>query len=106
MVCMRSYILYFLIFLNLSILNCRISYFFQTIALPKPDKHLHTGTFMGYEIFLWNCLNEKRIVVYRWETEMSFVDFDPYHKEESFCNEMTEFEKRNGNLHSKELLKR
>ncbi|EMO21637.1 hypothetical protein LEP1GSC168_1527 [Leptospira santarosai str. HAI134] len=32
--------------------GCRISYFFQTISLPKEDLHIRTGTFMGYNVSL------------------------------------------------------
>lgn len=103
---MRSYIFIFPILLSLAILNCRISYVFQTIALPKPDKHIRTGMYTGYEVFLWKCADGKRIVVYRWEPEMPFVDFDPYHKDQNSCDQITEFEKQNGNSPIEEWTKR
>ncbi|TGM61866.1 hypothetical protein EHQ97_00700 [Leptospira adleri] len=78
--------------------GCKISYGFLTVGLPKPDRHDRTGTFAGYEFFLWNCVEGKRIIVYRWEPEMPFLDFDPYHKEEARCQELTEFESKNGIL--------
>ncbi|MBM9500777.1 hypothetical protein JWG44_11015 [Leptospira sp. 201903071] len=78
--------------------SCRISYKFLTIGLPKPDRKERTGTFAGYEFHLWNCVDGKRVIVYRWEPEMPFFDFDPYHKEETACNEKTEFERKNGIL--------
>ncbi|WP_167882572.1 hypothetical protein [Leptospira kmetyi] len=51
---------------------------------------------MGYDYFLWDCVQGKRTVVYRWEKEMPFLDFDPYHKEEVLCGNVTEFERKNG----------
>ncbi|MCG6168664.1 hypothetical protein [Leptospira sanjuanensis] len=75
---------------------CKISYGFQTIGMPKPDRHDRTGTFMGYDYFVWDCVQGKRTVVYRWEKEMPFLDFDPYHKEEVPCGKNTEFETKNG----------
>ncbi|WP_207796155.1 hypothetical protein [Leptospira ellisii] len=56
---------------------------------------------MGYEIFLWNCHEGERILVYRWEPEMPFADFNPYHKEKSDCGEITEFEKKFGRVKTK-----
>lgn len=76
--------------------TCKISYGFQTIGMPKADRHDRTGSFMGYDYFLWDCVGGKRTVVYRWEREMPFLDFDPYHKEEVLCGEKTEFERENG----------
>ncbi|OLY59750.1 hypothetical protein BWD12_11115 [Leptospira santarosai serovar Bananal] len=52
---------------NTRTFGCRISYFFQTALSSKEDLHIRTGTFMGYEVFLWNCEKSKRIVVYRWD---------------------------------------
>ncbi|AOP34753.1 hypothetical protein A0128_13380 [Leptospira tipperaryensis] len=46
----------------------------------------------------WDCVDGKRIIVYRWEPEMPFLDLDPYHKEESTCRVKTEFESKNGIL--------
>ncbi|PJZ39633.1 hypothetical protein CH370_20190 [Leptospira kmetyi] len=87
------FIIPFLVFI---LSTCKISYGFQTIGMPKPDRHDRTGTFMGYDYFLWDCVQGKRTVVFRWEKEMPFLDFDPYHKEEVLCGNVTEFERKNG----------
>ena len=58
--------------------------------LPTPDEAYITGSTHGYTVYIWNCYNNKRVVVYQFSAEMSCKYPE---KEEVACGEQAEIEK-------------
>ena len=57
----------------------------------QPDKSYRTGETHGYDVYIWNCLNNKRIVIYRFTAEMTCKE--PV-KETTICGDNTNIEKK------------
>lgn len=55
----------------------------------QPDFSCGTGGVAGYEIYVWNCVENKRVAVYQFQTE--FISH-PWTKEMSECNRVTSIE--------------
>ena len=60
-------------------------------GLPAPDTGFYTGTVAGYNVFIWECYQGKRIVVFKTSAEMTSSD---YKRQESPCGETTAIEKQ------------
>jgi hypothetical protein len=60
-------------------------------GLPSPDTGFYTGTVAGYNVFIWECYQGKRIVIFKTSAEMTSSD---YERQESPCGETTAIEKQ------------
>lgn len=60
--------------------------------LPPPDESYRTGVggTHGYDVYIWNCYDNKRVVVYSFSAEMSCKNPE---KEETECGGLTPLEK-------------
>lgn len=59
------------------------------VGLPVPDDGFQTGSIYGYDVYVWNCLQGKHIVLYKYSAEMTS---GPYIREEANCGEQTPIE--------------
>lgn len=59
--------------------------------LPKPDKAFQTGTAAGANVYVWDCFQNKHVVVYN---ETSEFRSGPYMREESACGTLTPTEEK------------
>lgn len=59
--------------------------------LPKPDRAFQTGTVAGANVYVWDCFQNKHVVVYN---ETSEFRSGPYKREESACGTLTPMEER------------
>lgn len=62
----------------------------------QPDVSCWTGSEAGYELYIWNCLNNEHVVVYQWQAGLYTY---PSQIEKTQCGKQTEFE---DNMHFKE----
>ncbi len=60
-------------------------------GLPDPDSAYQTGTLYGYDVYIWECYQGKRIVVYRYSSEMTA---GAYSREETACGGVTGIEEK------------
>ncbi len=60
-------------------------------GLPNPDRAFQTGTVAGYNVYIWDCFQNKHIVVYNFTGEMYSAAFE---REESVCGAMTPMEEK------------
>lgn len=58
-------------------------------GLPNPDRAFQTGTVAGYNVYIWDCYQNKHIVVYNFSGEMYSA---AYERQESECGTMTPME--------------
>lgn len=90
------------VFVILSVLACLGAIIFLFTAcsfnkplvagdLPTPDRAFQTGTVAGYNVYIWDCFQNKHIVVYNATGEMYS---GPYKREESACGTMTPMEEK------------
>lgn len=59
--------------------------------LPKPDRAFQTGTAVGYNVYVWDCYQNKHVVVFN---ETSEFRSGPYVREESACGTLTPMEEK------------
>jgi hypothetical protein len=64
------------------------------ISTP-PDRSCRTGTTHGYDVYIWNCQNNQKVVIYQYSTEMTCQKSQ---KETARCGELTSIEKTLGEL--------
>lgn len=69
-------------------------------GLPAPNSGFQTGTVFGYDVYIWDCYQDKRIVVYRESAEMRV---GPYMREEAECGGMTPIETKLANERKRTL---
>lgn len=62
---------------------------FSELANSPPDSSCQTGNVSGYDIWIWECHNGERIVVYQVSSEMSRGEASV---EKVACNKNTPFE--------------
>jgi hypothetical protein len=55
-------------------------------GLPNPDSGYQTGTIYGYDVWVWECYQNKHIVL--WRTSAEFTA-GQYTREEAACGERT-----------------
>jgi len=60
-------------------------------GLPAPDTGFYTGSVVGYNVFIWECYQGSRIVIFKTSAEMTSSD---YERQESPCGETTAIEKQ------------
>ena len=59
--------------------------------MPRPpDQSDRTGSVAGYDVYVWECLDGKRTVIYQWSAEMSCRRAE---MQQVDCSEVTPFEK-------------
>lgn len=56
-----------------------------------PDHSCRTGTTHGYDVYTWNCINNQKVVVYQYSSEMTC---QKPHKEITACGQLTPIEKK------------
>lgn len=71
--------------------SCSFNKYTIAAGLPAPDRGFQTGTVAGYNVYVWNCYQNKHIVIYNWTGEMYSA---AYQREESACGTMTPTEER------------
>lgn len=87
------------LFMFVLLSSCHVNKPFVASGLPDPDKAFQTGTAHGYQVYIWECYQGKRIVIY------TFVGFyaGAYEREEVACGELTKIEKNFTNERRREL---
>ena len=66
----------------------------EKFAMPvRPDRSCRTGGASGYDVHIWTCLNQQRVVIYKYTAEMSCAEPQ---KEVSACSELAPIEQRLG----------
>lgn len=68
-------------------------------GLPTPDRAYQTGTIYGYDVFIWECYQNKRIVVWHTSAEMTS---GPFAREETVCGGTTPIEEKLANVEKRE----
>lgn len=79
---------------------CSSNKYVVAAGLPAPNSGFQTGTVHGYDVYIWDCYQTKRIVVYRESAEMRV---GPYMREEALCGEMTPIETKLANERKRTL---
>ncbi len=74
---------------------CSFNKYIVAAGLPPPDTGFQTGTVAGYNVYIWNCCQGKRIVLYNGTSEMVARAFV---REEALCGGTTEIEKTLANV--------
>jgi hypothetical protein len=69
-------------------------------GLPEPDRAYQTGTIYGYNLYVWNCYQNKHIVVFHWTSEMTS---HPFSREEAACGATTPIETQLAGEKTREL---
>lgn len=67
-------------------------------GLPAPDRGFQTGSIYGYDVWLWDCYQNKHIAVYRTSAEMTA---GLYERQEVPCGELTPIETQLANVEPK-----
>ena len=60
----------------------------------EPDFSCQTGGEAGYDVYIWDCLNQEHVVVYQWQAGL--YRWWSAKVEKVPCRQLTEFEKRMG----------
>lgn len=71
--------------------SCGFNRYIVGAGLPQPDRAFQTGTVVGYNVYVWDCYQGKRIVLYNPTSEMWI---GPFKREETQCGGQTPFEQR------------
>ena len=69
--------------------SCSFNKPFVAADLPNPDRAFQTGTVAGYNVYVWECYQNKHIVVYNATAEFYS---GPFKREESMCGTLTPIE--------------
>jgi hypothetical protein len=59
----------------------------------KPDRACRTGSPSGYDVYLWKCVQQQKVVIYQFSGEMSCQQPQ---KQTAACGELTAIEKELG----------
>ncbi len=70
--------------------SCSFNKYIVAAGLPNPDSAFQTGTVVGYNVYIWECYQGRKIVLYNVTSEMVSRAFK---REEAPCNGMTNIEK-------------
>lgn len=62
--------------------QCSFNKYVVAAGLPNPDIAYQTGTVAGYNVYIWECYQGKRIVLYNTTSEMTS---GPFKREEASC---------------------
>ena len=60
-------------------------------GLPDPDTGFTTGSVTGYNVYIWECYQGKRIVIFNTSAEFTSTD---YQLQEAVCEETTPIEEQ------------
>ncbi len=71
--------------------SCSVNKYIIAAGLPAPDRAYQTGTIYGYDVFIWDCYQNKRIVLWKTSAEMTS---GPFTREETACGGMTPIEQK------------
>ncbi len=80
--------------------SCSFNKYVVAAGLPSPDAGFQTGTVAGYNVYVWNCYQGKKIVLYNVTSEMLSRE---YKREEAPCGGTTEIEKTLANQSRRQL---
>ncbi len=69
--------------------SCSFNKYIVAAGLPNPDRAFQTGTVYGYDVFIWDCYQNKHIVLYRESSEMRA---GPFIRQEVACGEQAPIE--------------
>lgn len=78
---------------------CTSNKYIAAMGLPDPDSGFQTGTVAGYDVWIWDCHQGKRIVVWRTSAEMTA---GAYTREETTCGGQTPIELKLANEKKRE----
>lgn len=89
-------------FIALLLSSCASSSWEKFPIKTQPDVSCNNGSGeAGYQIFVWNCLENERVVIYQWQSGLYKY---PSKIEKSPCGKKTQFEKNEGiEQYSKEI---
>src|SRR5262245_61642294 len=71
--------------------SCSWNKYIVAAGLPAPDRAYQTGTIYGYDVFIWDCYQNKRIVLWHTSAEMTS---GPFTREETVCGGVTPIEEK------------
>ncbi len=80
--------------------SCSFNKYVVAAGLPAPDTAFQTGTVVGYNVYIWECYQGKRIVLYNETSEMRA---GPFKREEAPCQGTTDIEKALANVSKRAL---
>lgn len=69
--------------------SCSVNKYIVAAGLPTPDRAYQTGTIYGYDVYIWECYQNKRIVLWKTSAEMTS---GPFTREETVCGGTTPIE--------------
>ncbi len=69
--------------------SCSFNKYVVAAGLPAPDAGFQTGTVAGYNVYVWNCYQGKKIVLYNVTSELLARE---YKREEAPCGGTTDIE--------------
>lgn len=69
--------------------SCSVNKYVIAAGLPTPDRAYQTGSLYGYNVYIWDCYQNKHIVLYHYTSEMTSGAFS---REESACGATTPIE--------------
>ena len=73
---------------------CTSNKYIAAAGLPAPDRGYQTGTIYGYDVWIWDCYQNKHIAVYRSSAEMTA---GMYERQETPCGQLTPIEQKLAN---------
>jgi hypothetical protein len=60
----------------------------------RPDRSCRTVGAAGYDVYVWTCLNNEHVAIYKYSAEMSCAEPQ---KEVASCGQQTSIEQQLGN---------
>lgn len=78
-----------ILILSILLVSCGSNKHDIAAGLPAPDAAFMTGVAAGYNVFIWECHQGRRIVIYKESGEMWSSS---YRREESVCGSQTPIE--------------
>ena len=81
--------LFIILFIAVLLSSCATNKDTIAAGLPAPDTGFITGDVTGYKVYIWECYQDKRIVIFNTSAEFTSTD---YERQESACGETTPIE--------------
>jgi hypothetical protein len=69
--------------------TCTSGKYLTAAGLPDPDEGYQTGTIYGYDVYIWDCFQGERVVLWRTSAEMTVGQ---YTRETTACGGQTAIE--------------
>jgi len=96
----KAFRLYIIVFIMALLSSCATNKDAIAAGLPAPDTGFYTGDVAGYTVYIWECHQDKRIVIFNTSAEFTSTD---YERQESACGGVTPIEEQLKDEPKKEL---